>query len=356
MRSVQLPRRRRVTVALAAALATIVVVGCSADPVPAFAPISLSEAAPSSPLAESGTKDPLPITVPTPSAPPGSASPSPGEVSGTPSSAPATVTNSAVSTAPTPAARAPTAGSALPSAGSALPSVGIAGVNDPQCRSDAPPVVLLHGTFSTVASSFGAMVPALRSSGRCVYAIGYGSNGTASVETSAAQVAAFVRTVLDVTGAGQVDVVGYSQGGLVLRTAVRDDGLAPSVGTAVLIAPSFHGTDSPLLGSLPGGLCPACEDQRAGSALLTRLAGGGDLDGDVRYTVISTTKDTVVTPLASQVPVGPPDRVRALVVQDWCPTDTVDHFRLPADPTVIAWTVAALDAQGRLDPDALRCS
>ncbi len=240
--------------------------------------------------------------------------------------------------------------------GTALPAVGIAGVNDPQCRSDAPPVVLLHGTFSTVASNFGAMVPALRSSGRCVFAIGYGDNGTGPVETSAAEVAAFIRTVLRVTGADQVDVVGYSQGGLVLRTALRDDGIADAVGTAVLIAPSFHGTDSALLASLPGGICPACEDQRAGSALLERLARGGDLDGDVRYAVVSTSRDTVVTPVASQVPVGPADRVSALLLQQRCPADTVDHVHLPADPAVIAWTVATLDARGRPDPDAVQCS
>jgi len=200
------------------------------------------------------------------------------------------------------------------------------------------------------------MVPALRSSGRCVYAIGYGSNGTGPVAASAAEVAAFVRTVLRVTGADQVDVVGYSQGGLVLRTALREDGIADAVGTAVLIAPSFHGTDSALLASLPGGVCPACEDQRAGSALLERLAGGGDLDAEVRYAVVSTSSDTVVTPIASQVPVGPADRVTALLLQERCPADAVDHVHLPADPAVIAWTVAALDARGRPDPDTVQCS
>jgi len=306
MRILQQGRPLVIEAAVAAALMSIMVVGCSGEPAPASAPISLTEMAPAS----------------------------------TP-----TQTPPSISTAPTPT-----------TAGTALPAVGIAGVNDPQCRSDAPPVVLLHGTFSTVASNFSSMTPALQSSGRCVYALGYGSNGTAPVRTSAAQVAAFVGTVLDVTGADQVDVVGYSQGGLVLRTALRDDDLSASVRTAVLIAPSYHGTDSSLLGSLPAGMCPACEDQRAGSALLTGLAAGGDVDGEVRYVVVSTNTDTVVTPVASQVPLGPADRVRALVVQDRCPADTVDHVHLPADPTVIAWTVAALDARGRPDPDALPCS
>lgn len=350
MRIVQPRRPLVIPAAVAAALMTLPAVGCSADPAPAAAPISLTDIAPSSSLSESGVIDVPTIT--------GSTAAVPTTFTGSGSPVP---TNAGEPAVPTPMPTPPSTSTAPTSTNSssvvpALPTVGIAGVNDPACRSDAPPVVLLHGTFSTVASNFSPMVPALQASGRCVYALGYGSNGTGPVRTSAAQVAAFIRTVLGVTGADQVDAVGYSQGGLVLRTALRDDDLAASVGTAVLIAPSFHGTDSPLLGSLPGGVCPACEDQRSGSALLTGLAEGGDLDGDVRYAVVSTSKDTVVTPVASQVPLGPADRVRALVVQDRCPADPVDHVHLPADPTVIAWTVAALDADGRPDPDALPCS
>ena len=153
---------------------------------------------------------------------------------------------------------------------------------------------------------------------------------------------AFIDEVLTATGAEQVDVVGFSQGGLVLRTALRLDGLAAKVAVAVLIAPSFHGSTSTLLDALPAGACPACADQAAGSALLAELDAGGDLDGDVRYAVVSSSDDTVVTPVASQVPAGPADRVGRILVQDQCPGEVVDHISLPADPGVIAWTVDAL--------------
>jgi triacylglycerol lipase len=228
-------------------------------------------------------------------------------------------------------------------------------VNDPACNSAARPVVLLHGTFSTVASNFGMLVPALQAAGRCVFGIDYGLGGSRPVTESARSVSAFVDTVLAATGADQVDVIGFSQGGLVLRTALRQDGMARKVALAVLIAPSFHGTTSPLLDALPAGACPACADQIAGSPLLTELNTGGDLDGDVRYAVISTENDTVVTPVASQVPDGPPDRVRSLLVQDRCPVERVDHVALPSDSVVIAWTVAALESGGTPDPNALTC-
>jgi triacylglycerol lipase len=236
-----------------------------------------------------------------------------------------------------------------------FPSVGLPGVNDPSCRSNARPVVLLHGTFSTVAANFAALVPALRASGRCVYGIDYGLGGTRSVTDSARSVATFIDAVLATAGFDQVDVVGFSQGGLVLRTALRQDDAADRVGVAVLIAPSFHGTTSSLLDALPVGACPACGDQIVGSPLLTELNAGGDLDGAVRYAVVSSRDDTIVTPMSSQVPVGPPDRVRSLVVQDQCPGERVEHVSLPADHGVVAWSVDALETDDAPDPAALTC-
>ncbi len=216
-------------------------------------------------------------------------------------------------------------------------------------------MVLLHGSFSSVASNFSAMVPPLVATGRCVYGIDYGNGGVAAVKTSAAEFAAFVGKVRAVTGSSKVDVVGYSQGGLVLRTALRFNGLADDVATAALLAPSWNGTTSPLVSSVPAGLCPACADQVAGSALLRQLGVGGDLDGTVRYAELSTSDDVVVTPVTSQAPTGPTDRVRAMLVQDRCPEVSLDHVHLPGNAGVISWTVAALATNGRPPASALTC-
>lgn len=216
-------------------------------------------------------------------------------------------------------------------------------------------MVLLHGTLATAQGDFGLLAPALQATGRCVFALDYGMGGIRSVRSSAKTVAAFVDRVLDTTGAEQVDVIGYSQGGLVLRTALRLEGLAPRVAVAVLIAPTFHGSTSPLLTAVPPAFCPACADQAAGSALLAELDAGGDLDADVRYAVISSRLDTVVTPVAAQAPIGPPDRVTALVVQDRCPDSRLDHLGLRGDPGVMSWVVDALDTDGFPDPSAFTC-
>ena len=252
--------------------------------------------------------------------------------------------------------RSTSAPGSTPPASTALPDVGVSGVNDPSCRSGSPPVVLLHGTFATTRLSFSALVPELRGAGRCVFALDYGRGGIGAVTDSAAAAADLVRTVLSITGRSQVDLVGYSQGGLVIRTALRLDGLADRVRVAVLIAPSFHGTTSPLTGFVPASLCQACADQAAGSALLNRLDAGGDLDGDVHYAVVSTRSDDVVTPVSSQVPSGPPDRVRSVIVQDICPSLAATHQNLPAVPGVINWVLDALATDGRPDPSTLTCA
>ena len=105
----------------------------------------------------------------------------------------------------------------------------------------------------------------------------------------------------------------------------------------------------------PGLACPACADQTAGSALLTELAAGGDLDGDVRYATISSLDDTVVTPVQAQSPAGPADRVTSLIVQDRCPSVRLEHLAMPGDARVIGWVRQALATRGRPDPSAFAC-
>lgn len=216
-------------------------------------------------------------------------------------------------------------------------------------------MLLLHGTFSSIAIDFSTLVPALLTAGFCVYGQDYGLLGTAAIKTSAASFAVFAGQVLRVTGAAAVDVVGFSQGGLVLRTALRLDGLAPSVHSAVLIAPSFHGTTSGLIDLLPAGACPACIDQKADSPLLQELAVDGDLEPAVRYAVAVLSTDRVVTPWESQIPAGAGDQVSSVVVNEQCPDSRAVHENLPRSAPVVAWVTAALAADGVAAPSDLAC-
>ncbi len=142
-----------------------------------------------------------------------------------PPRSPSSSSSSSSSSSPHPALHRPAPAPVPGSTG--IGAVGVAGVNDPTCTSEHRPVVLLHGTFSTVRSNYAAMIPRLQATGRCVYGINYGLGGLQSVRSSAQAVATFIDQVLAVTGAEQVDVIAFSQGGLVLRTALRLDGAAP---------------------------------------------------------------------------------------------------------------------------------
>ncbi len=274
---------------------------------------------------------------------------------GTPPADPTTTATTATATATTVTPPARTTATTATTATGALPDVGLPGVNVPSCRSAKRPVVLLHGSFSTTASNFSALSRALRTSGRCVYALDYGNGGVLSIRSSADQFTAFVATVRTLSGSTEVDVIGYSQGGLVLRTALHFNGLVGQVNTAVLLAPSWHGTTARLAGSIPAALCPACADQAAGSPLLRALDAGGELAAGVHYAEISTRADVVVTPINSQIPIGPASRVRSAVVEDLCPGLVTDHIQLPATRAAISWTISALDTNGRPASNGLTC-
>ncbi|GAA1269608.1 alpha/beta fold hydrolase [Kitasatospora nipponensis] len=249
------------------------------------------------------------------------------------------------------------------SAAQALAAPGVPGANDWSCRPSAAhprPVVLVHGTFANGSVNWLTVAPALAADGYCVFALTYGEQpgvpvlrAIAPVADSAQQLATFVDGVLAATRAGQVDIVGHSQGGMMPRYYLKFDGGAAKVHTLVGLAPSNHGTTldglTTLAQSFPGALdvvgslCPACADQVTGSATLTRLNAGGDTVPGVSYTVIATRYDEVVTPYTTQFLSGP--NVHNVLVQNLCPTNVPDHVLMAVDPVVLHEVRHALDPQ-----------
>jgi triacylglycerol esterase/lipase EstA (alpha/beta hydrolase family) len=217
------------------------------------------------------------------------------------------------------------------------------GWNDYSCKPSAAhprPVVLVHGTFANSVDNWLGLAPYLVNRGYCVYSLDYGQlpgvpffHGLGPIDRSAEQLDDFVDEVLDATGAAEVDLVGHSQGGMMPRYYLKFLGGAAEVNALVGIAPSNHGTTlnglTRLLDHFPGAedllstATPALVDQVAGSAFLTKLNAGGDTVPGVRYTVIATRYDEVVTPYRTQFLDGP--NVRNVVVQDLCALDLSEH-------------------------------
>ncbi|HEY2692091.1 MAG TPA: alpha/beta fold hydrolase [Streptosporangiaceae bacterium] len=238
----------------------------------------------------------------------------------------------------------------------AVPGVASAAVSPPganaaSCKPSAAhpyPVVLVPGTFEN-QSMWAVVAPQLEAAGYCVFALDYGNNATGDIPTSAGQLGAFVDQVLEETGASKVDLVGHSQGGMMPRYWMEFDGGASKVDELIGIAPSNHGTTNPLAGPA-GPLCPACAQQAAGSAFITNLNAGGDIQPGPSYTVISTRYDEVVTPYQSQALAGPASQVTNVVLQDKCPADISEHLTIPDDPATVSWVLDALGRPGPADP------
>ncbi|MCZ0206755.1 alpha/beta fold hydrolase [Streptomyces achromogenes] len=242
----------------------------------------------------------------------------------------------AVAAAVVPAATASASGTAATSSG----------WNDYACKPSAAhprPVVLVHGTFGNSVDNWLGLAPYLTSRGYCVYSLDYGElpgvplfHGLGPIDKSAAQLSAFVDKVLTATGAAEADLVGHSQGGMMPRYYLKFLGGAAKVHALVGIAPDNHGTDldglTNLLPYFPGAedlldaATPGLADQIVGSDFLTRLNAGGDTVPGVRYTVIATRYDEVVTPWRTQYLSGA--GVRNVLLQDLCPLDLSEHLAI----------------------------
>ncbi|MFI2619443.1 esterase/lipase family protein [Streptomyces sp. NPDC018584] len=217
------------------------------------------------------------------------------------------------------------------------------GWNDYDCQPSAAhprPVVLVHGTFGNSVDNWVVLAPYLVARGYCVFSLDYGQlegvpffHGLGPIEKSAEQLNGFVDKVLASTGAKEADLVGHSQGGMMPRHYLKFLGGADKVNALIGLAPDNHGTTllglTRLLPYFPGvedlltTKTPALADQVAGSPFLTKLNAGGDTVPGVRYTVIATKYDEVVTPYRSQFLEGP--GVRNVTVQDLCRTDVSEH-------------------------------
>ena len=250
------------------------------------------------------------------------------------------------------------------------PTASPPGANNFSCkrsRAHPRPVILVHGTFEDMSNNWQALSPLLANSGYCVFALNYGSfdgsgelgiYATGEIAHSAEQLSSFVDRVLAATHASKVDLVGHSQGGMMPRYYLRFLGGAAKVHTLVGLAPSNHGTTLDGITTLGsffsgssgflGSLCPACEEQEAGSAFLSNLNAGGDTVRGVKYTVIESANDEVVTPYTSAFLAG--KSVTNILLQSQCTLDQGEHLSMAYDHIADADVLTALDPTHPVTP------
>ncbi|WP_371615157.1 esterase/lipase family protein [Streptomyces sp. NBC_00454] len=256
-----------------------------------------------------------------------------------------------------------TAALVAPTGAAQAASAPSSGWNNWSCKPSAAhprPVVLVHGTFGNSVDNWLGFAPYLVHRGYCVYSMDYGQlpgvplfNGLGPIDKSAGQLDTFVDKVLASTGAARTDIVGHSQGGMMPNYYLKFLGGAAKVNALVGLAPDNHGTTldglTQLLPYFPGAedlistATPGLADQIAGSAFQKKLNAGGDTVPGVKYTVIATRYDEVVTPYRSQFLDGP--NVRNVLLQDLCALDLSEHVAIGLTDR-IAWHEAA----NALDP------
>ncbi|WP_158675557.1 alpha/beta fold hydrolase [Nocardia stercoris] len=210
------------------------------------------------------------------------------------------------------------------------------------------PVLLIHGTNADVERSLGPTRQALADDGRCVYGPDFDS--TRPLSESVDYFAAVVEHIRAVNGVDVIDVVGKSQGGLIARAvSLKFAGQQSNPIRNLVTVSGPHQGVTEFAGStnlnpvalLVPGLPAAAHDMLAGSEFLTELDADGMTAPGVRYTLIGTRTDRIVTPYTSSFIDAP--NTTDILIQDGCPEDLAGHLAESADPRTIDLTLNALD-------------
>ncbi len=251
----------------------------------------------------------------------------------------------------------------------------VVGAND-NCKPSSAhpyPVVLVHATLADEGSNWVTLAPLLANEGYCVYAFNYGAtlaslevwpfigpriDGIGHIEKSAEELSSFVGKVLSKTKATKVDLVGHSQGGMMPNYYIKYLGGASKVNELIGLAPSNHGTTLdgittlvevfPFASEIINGLLellgePALPEQEENSAFIKKLFGSGEpLAAGVRYVVIESEHDEVVTPYTHAFLSGA--NVTNVLIQGQCPADPVGHIGMFDDSPSLQNVVNQLSA------------
>lgn len=210
------------------------------------------------------------------------------------------------------------------------------------------PVLLVHGTFFTAELNWSwNYEPAFAAAGIPTCTVNLPGYGLGNIATAAEYVVHAIRHVHAMAGR-KIDILGYSQGGMVPRWALRfwPDTRA-MIDQFVAIDPSNHGTlDANAACALT--CAPAIWQQQTGSHFLTALNTGPETFAGIGYTVIYSRLDEVVVPNldasgSSALHTGAGSIVN-IAAQSVCPLDLSEHLRMgTVDPVAYALARDAFD-------------
>jgi hypothetical protein len=222
-------------------------------------------------------------------------------------------------------------------------------------RSTGTPVLLVPGTTLTADVNFSWNYEKVFSAaGRAWCAITLPHNAMSDIQVAGEYVVSGIRALHAAAGT-RIDVLGFSQGGMVPRWALKYwPDTRSMVDDMVGIDPSNHGTLDADAICLPG-CAPAFWQQRSNSAFLKALNTGPETWAGISYTQMYTATDEVVVPnigpAASSALHTGAGSISNVLVQSICPVHVADHLTMGTfDPLAYALVLDALDHPGPARP------
>ncbi|HEY2204560.1 MAG TPA: lipase [Pseudonocardia sp.] len=217
------------------------------------------------------------------------------------------------------------------------------------------PVLLVPGTTLRPDVNFDwNYEPALARRGIPYCAVTLPGHAMADIQVAAESVVAAIRSMHAEAGR-RIDVVGFSQGGMVPRWALKYwPDTRGMVDDLVGIDPSNHGTLDAHAVCAPD-CAPSIWQQRTGSRFLTALNDGPETWPGIDYTVVYSAFDEVVVPNlpprgSSTLHTGN-GRITNVSVQELCPGHVADHLSMGSiDPVGYATVLDALTHDGPARP------
>jgi len=189
---------------------------------------------------------------------------------------------------------------------------------------DRHPVLLIPGIFKT-SKVFHNLSAYLTKQGWAVHSLDFSiNNGTLELEDLAKEIAIYIEK--NFAPEENLDLVGYSMGGLVCRYYVQQLGGIGRVKRLVTISAPHYGTWTAYLLNRSG-----CVQMRPGSTFLKDLNQDVAILGKIKFTSIWTTLfDAIIVPnTSSQIPVG--KQVTMLIWGHKCMIKNPKIFELVAE-------------------------
>lgn len=215
----------------------------------------------------------------------------------------------------------------------------------PRGRPSTVPVLLVHG-YAGNTSQMQPLADRLTREGRRVVNVSLPARGTLDLHISALAVLLAARQL----HTPEVDIVGYSLGGIAARQALEYFGSTLRVRHLVMLATPNNGVRLPDDSGRPEQQhCEptnACGELAPRSPFLTALDADADARGRHGWLTIGSETDRLVRPPSAVYLPGATN----LLLQVVCPGATTDHGGMDDSPAVIGLTVLFLDDRMPADP------